>query len=199
MLKQTQLLAASLGGDSTLTWMGSEIGQIESAELPGAVNNYKHMSLSYDSADNKGLKFKHLDMFNLCLNRTAAALKWLADSTHTILAQDEEAKVLAYVRGGCVFAYNFHPAETHKAYALALPVGVELDTDLLVALDTNELRFGGGGVRIPNPVQAKRSLSITLPPRTGLVLAPAKARQALAADPLMQGPVDKVLERNLGA
>merc|ERR1719401_723113 len=96
MLKQCRLLTASLGGDGFLNWMGSETGQIDSPDLPRPANGNKDFSVDFASAENKGLKFKHLDLFDLCLNRTSAVLKWLSDSTHTELAKDEEAKVLVY-------------------------------------------------------------------------------------------------------
>merc|ERR1719317_1705496 len=116
MLKQLRLLTASLGSDGVLTWMGSEFGQVDSADMPRLGNGETQMSISYSSADDKGLKFKHLDAFDLCLNRTMGALDWLSDPKHTILLADEERKLLVYARGDCVFAFNFHPAEACFAW-----------------------------------------------------------------------------------
>mmetsp|Transcript_108130 Transcript_108130/g.271999 ORF Transcript_108130/g.271999 Transcript_108130/m.271999 type:complete len:2009 (+) Transcript_108130:103-6129(+) len=193
MLKQCRLLAASLGGDGFLNWMGSEVGQIDSPDLPRPANDNRDFSIDYASAENKGLKLKHLDIFDICLNRTSALLKWLSDSTHTILAQDEEKKVLIYARGGCVFAFNFHPAETHSGYTVKIPTGVQVAQDLMVALDTEDTKFGGGSASSKKPSQTSASLSLTLPPRIGLVLAPGAASASLAADALLQKDVDSII------
>jgi len=193
MLKQCRLLAASLGGDGVLSWMGSELGQIDSPDLPRPANGYKDFTIDYASAENKGLKFKHLELFDLCLNRTSSALKWLADSTHTILAQDEEKKVLVYARGGCVFAFNFHPAETHAGYSVKIPTGVQVAKDLIVVLDSEIARFGGASGTSKPPSQAAGALTLTLPPRTGLVLGPGAAKTQLAADPLLQKDADSLI------
>lgn len=199
VLKQAHLLASSLGCDSMLSWMGSEFGQIDSADAPRAGNGFAEFRIAYNNADDKGLKLKHLELFNVCVNRTEAILNWLADPVLVTLAEDEESKVLAYARGGCVFIFNFHPTTNHDRYELALPVGLEVAQDLAVVLDSQEKRFGGGSSAVPTPTLARSKLTIALPARTALVLASAAAKQRLAGDKLLAAQADDLIDRSLSS
>jgi len=193
MLKQIQLLTASLGSDGVLTWMGSEFGQIDSTDMPRPGNGEREFSIAYDLASNKGLKFKHLEAFSLWVNRAEAMLRWLSVPTHKVLATDEERKVLAYSRGDCVFAFNFHPVDAAIDYEIKAP---SLASDLVVALDSEHARFGGpvGGAGCSGGV-VKGALVLSLPPRSAVVLAPASARQQLAADPLLDRDADDLISQ----
>eukprot|EP00932_Pfiesteria_piscicida_P004284 SRR837773.14189.p2 GENE.SRR837773.14189~~SRR837773.14189.p2 ORF type:complete len:406 (+),score=143.73 SRR837773.14189:78-1220(+) len=197
LLKQSQLLASSLGSDGVLTWMGSEFGQIDSPDPPRPGNGFTDFRIAYEAADDKALKFKHVEMFNLCLNRTEAILRWLEDPIHMTLVEDEEAKVLAYARGGCVFVFNFHPTVGHDEFMIAVPVGVEVAQDLEVVLDSHDKRFGGAGKGTRKPAVARGKLSVALPPRTALVLAPAARAAALATDRWLSSAVDDLIDRPL--
>ncbi|CAE8614205.1 unnamed protein product [Polarella glacialis] len=199
ILKQTRLLAASLGCDATLTWMGNEFGQIDSVDMPRAANgfNKEQALVAYALADDKGLKHKHLEMFELCLNRTGAALQWLKGAKHTVIVADEEAKVLAYARGGCIFVMNFHPSTCHEAYRLDLPKGLDVMRELSIFFDTEDPRFGGAAsapLLMPAGKVNSGLLQLRLPPRCGLVLGPATAAAALSADRLLQcGTADALI------
>jgi len=181
-LKLMQLLAASLGGNSVLTWMGSEFGQIDSVSLTPTGSGVRRFSIAYELADRRDLKFKHLEMFNLCMNRAEAVLNWLPDDSHRILEQNEVSKVLAYARGGCVFAFNFHPTEWREGYGIKIPHGSDVDRELFVALDTDEKRFGGSGSATKYPHRWGEYLYITLLPRSALVLAPVEHKHTLAVE-----------------
>jgi len=194
-LKKMMLLASSLGADSVLTWMGSEFGQLDSVNLPHAGNGHRRFSISYDLADKRDLKFKYLEMFNLCMNRTEAVLQWLPHAEHKILEKNEVSKVLAYSRGPCIFVFNFNPTESREGYGIQIPHGSEVDRELFVALDTDEKKFGGSGVPTKYPHRWGEYLYVTLQPRSSLVLAPVELKQALAAE--LQ--VDDDFERHLGA
>jgi len=194
MLKQMKMVTASLGSDAVMTWMGSELGQIDSVDMPRSGNNYTDFKLPYGQADNKGLKFKHLEMFELCLNRTEAALRWLQAPAHTILVQDEEAKVLIYARGGCVFAFNFHPSATHDGYKVAVPNAVKLEPELCKVLTSEDVRFGGAETVPKTPAKLSTSiLKVDLPPRSAIIYAPAASVSKLAEDKLLQCEVDAIM------
>jgi len=198
MLKQARLLSSSLGADSVMTWMGSEFGQIDSPDPPRPGNNFAEFKVSYNLAEDKGLKFKHLEMFTLCVNRAEAFLQWLTTPKTTVVAQDEEAKVLIYVRGSCVFAFNFHPSVAYDAYKAKLPAGVDVPEDLKVALDSNETRFGGAGPIKTKPSLAKGTLTLQLPCRTALLLASSKGVETVLKDPLVKcADVDSVIENGV--
>jgi len=200
-----KVLNAALASDATLTWMGSDFGYPEPVDLPRPGNNFdtKRAQVRFDLADDKSLRFKRLDMFDMCLNRAEQALKWLSTPGYTLLAQDEQAKVLVVARGGCVFAFNFHPMACHEAYRVAVPVGLALEPRLFVALDTGEARFGGSSIdgacdfrRLWGSSErpecewdvARGELILALPPRTALLLAPASCAATLKADGLFVMP-----------
>merc|ERR1719326_564002 len=107
-----RLLTSTLGCQAFLTWMGSEVGQIDAVDMPRAANDYnkERARIDYSLADDTELKFKFFEMFQLCVNRLEAVLEWLLTPDSRVVKTDEEAKVLAYVRSGCLFVYNFHPA-----------------------------------------------------------------------------------------
>jgi len=174
--------------------MGSEFGQIDSADMPRPANHFAKMHLSYDQADNKGLKFKHLEMFELALNRTEAAVKWLQNPTYKILVKDEEAKVVIYARGGCVFALNFHPANTHDGYKVTVPADAKVAPELCVALNSEDVRFGGKETMPKTPAKLSSSnLKVVLPPRAALVLVPATSMSVVSADKLLLSDCDEII------
>lgn len=189
MLKQLRLLVASLGSNATLTWMGSEFGQPDAFDMPRASNSYSSSCARFDLADDKGLKFKHLEMFEMHVNCTESILKWLALPSANILVQDEEAKVLVYSRSSCLFAFNFHPSISQSSYSIAIPSTLGVAEDLIVVLDTEDARFGG--CARPNVVSEmdktllrldRGTLSIKLSPRQAIVLAPSSCLSALKVE-----------------
>jgi len=192
LLKLMRLATATLGADATGTWMGTEFGQIDSVDMPRPANGLtKDKSrVCYELADDKGLKYKHLAGFELSLNRSSAACGWLLNSSHTILAEDEENKVLAYARGGCVFVFNFHPSQTLTEYRVEVPMEAKVARELIVALDTEDPRFGGSNASVLEVKKAPKlnsgALKLTLKPRNAVVLVPAELAAGLLADPLLQ-------------
>jgi len=180
ILKLLKLLTASLGGDAVMTWMGSEFAQIDVTDMPRPANGFNDESsrVKYELADNTGLKFSQMEAFEAALNRIASEFGWLACPKHTVLAQSEEDKVIAYARAGCVFVFNFHPSVEHAEYSLTLPPNLKEVSPLRCVLDTNDQKFGGQAATATTPVwEAKTGVvRAKLPPRSALVLA--------ATDPL---------------
>ena len=91
-----------------------------------------------------------------------------------LLHADEGTKVLAFRRAGLVFVFNFHPARSFTDYWVPAAPG-----SYRVLLDTDGEAFGGAGRQDPavvhhtidDPIH-RHFLSLYLPARTGLVLAP---------------------------
>jgi len=94
ILKLCKLLVAALGGDAVMTWMGTEFAQIDPLDLPRLSNGFNDelSRVRYELADDTGLKFNRMLMFERCLNRVARACKWLTHSEHTVLVQNEGDK-----------------------------------------------------------------------------------------------------------
>eukprot|EP00931_Biecheleriopsis_adriatica_P086757 TRINITY_DN61354_c0_g1_i1.p1 TRINITY_DN61354_c0_g1~~TRINITY_DN61354_c0_g1_i1.p1 ORF type:complete len:1120 (+),score=261.27 TRINITY_DN61354_c0_g1_i1:54-3413(+) len=195
LLKMTKLLVASLSGDSMLTWMGSEFGQIDPVDMPRLANGFsdEFSRIKYELADNKELKFSQLEAFEAALNSTAQEQRWLLDKEHSILVQSEEDKVLAFARGGAVFVFNLHPTEKYSDYKIEVPAGLGKNLQTLPVLTTEDSRFGGSAAAAAEAsaavAEAKGGMVMTvksLTPRTGLVFS-SQARKGAAAASTLPG------------
>lgn len=96
-----------------------------------------------------------------------------------MIETDEARKTLVARRGRFVVAINLHPTASHASYR----VGVPEDSDYRVALNTDDLWFGGHAIVSPGqvyPVQRvashgrQQSTQIYLPARTAQVLVPVR-------------------------
>jgi 1,4-alpha-glucan branching enzyme/glycosyltransferase involved in cell wall biosynthesis len=176
ILKLSKLLTVSFAGDAVMTWMGNEFGQIDPIDMPRPANGFgdEQARIKYELADDSNLRFSQLQAFEAHLNKTEGACGWLAAGKTALLAKDEEAKVIAVARGGCVFVFNFHPSQEHRGYSIVVPSDAAEVTTLKLALDTDEQRFGGSGAasRKDAFVAKRGALTVNLPPRSALVLGP---------------------------
>ena len=96
----------------------------------------------------------------------------------TKLAANEGDKVLAFLRGNLLFAFNFHPTQSFADYGVLVPPA----SDWRHLLDTDEPRFGGQGRIQPGAVYAPQlvldagrnewvqQIRLYLPARTAVVL-----------------------------
>ena len=109
------------------------------------------------------------------------------DGEPTCLAANEPDKVLAFVRGRFLFAFNFNPTRSFEGYGIVVPPA----TRWRHAFDTDETRFGGqgrisaGGAYEPELVRARgeivQQIRLYLPARTAIVLARC-ARRSVQCD-----------------
>jgi 1,4-alpha-glucan branching enzyme len=97
-----------------------------------------------------------------------------------VRAHDDD-KILIFERAGLIFAFNFHPVRSYTDYAFPAPqrevTGWNLDSD--------DPRFGGHNrvdrtmrhftLTADHPDHPPHRLSLYLPNRTALVLAPEKS------------------------
>ena len=95
------------------------------------------------------------------------------------LASNEPDKVLAFVRGDLLFAFNFNPTRSFTDYGILVPPA----TKWRHLFDTDEVRFGGQGriqpgvtyepalVRDSNHNEFVQQIKLYLPSRTAIVLA----------------------------
>jgi len=171
LLKMMKLLVASVGGDATMTWMGTEFGQIDPVDMPRPGNgfNEEFSRVKYELADNTDLKFCQVEAFEASLNNAAGSCRWNSAPKYDVLKVDEEAKTLAFKRGSCIFAFNFHTSRTAEVEVPAA------GGPLVCVLDTDAKKFGGGAAaeRGGLPVKGDKA-TVRLAPRTACALA-AKA------------------------
>ena len=92
------------------------------------------------------------------------------------LVANEPDKVLAFERGGLLFAFNFHPTASYTGYGVMVPPA----SSWRHLLDTDEPRFGGQGriergalyspELVPDRGELVQQIRLYLPARTGVVL-----------------------------
>ena len=173
-----RLATMAAAGGGYLCFMGNEFGHPEWIDFPREGNGW-----SFDKArrrwslrDDPRLLFGPLAEFDRKAVAIFARRPRLLRTPLKRLVEDDLGKVLAFARGDVFFAFNFHPAETHGAYALAVPPG-----RYKVLLDSSAEAFGGPGGELrtgrvlrPEPVRRGReevpTLFLRLPPRSAVVL-----------------------------
>ena len=185
--KMARLATCALNGGAYLEFMGNEFGHPEWIDFPRAENgwDYSHARRQWSLRDDPCLKFKALGDFTEAM--LAALRPVLSDKAGEplLLAADEKRKILAFMRAGMLFAFNFNPSESFEGCGITVPPA----TRWRHVIDTDEKRFGGFGRIAPGmeyetaPARAGAELVsqtlLYLPARTALVLTclrPARRR-----------------------
>jgi 1,4-alpha-glucan branching enzyme len=148
-------------------------------DFPRDGNNesFQHARRQWSLADNGDLRYADLERFDAALQTLDKQHHVLPDPLVEELSLNEGDKVLVYRRGPLVFAVNFHPTASYTGYRIPVPD----PSDYGLALDTDDVRFGGHGrveagavfARQTEPFSGReQSVYLYLPSRTGLVLAP---------------------------
>ena len=107
----------------------------------------------------------HTCKYYRVLEETWPTLRWVHEDDH----------VIAFERGGLVFAFNFSPTNEYRDYTIPVSRGV----DYRILFSSDDWRYGGYGRVAREPVSAflpgheGNCLRLYLPPRTATVLCPA--------------------------
>lgn len=182
--KLARLITCSLSGGAYLNFMGNEFGHPEWIDFPRLENgwNYHHARRQWSLRDNEDLRFKALGDFDeamLGYLKSGKALfgkRGIFGAVPTKLVANEPDKVLAYVRGDLLFAFNFNPTKSFTDYGVLVPPA----SDWKHLFDTDEPRFGGQGRVQPGVTYAPalvsdrgelvQQIKLYLPARTAIVL-----------------------------
>ena len=175
--KMARLATAALNGGAYLNFMGNEFGHPEWIDFPreGNGNSYAHARRQWSLRDDPDLRFKGLGDFDETMLHALAKSKALRSSPMR-LAANEPDKILAFVRGNLLFAFNFNPTRSFSDYGILVPPASTWDH----LFDSDETRFGGqgritaGGEYIPSLVrhgdELVQMIKLYLPARTAVVL-----------------------------
>jgi len=176
--KMIRLATLGTAGHGYLNFMGNEFGHPEWIDFPREGNHwsYAHARRQWPLAEDENLRFRHLAAFDRDLIDLARTYGVPDGRDEYLLHVDEASKVLAWLRGGLVFAMNFHPSQSFTDYAIPAAPGV-----YRTVLNTDQAAYGGFGRQdpevshhaLPDPIQ-RHFLSLYLPSRTALVLAPKR-------------------------
>ncbi|MCG6894400.1 MAG: alpha amylase C-terminal domain-containing protein, partial [Desulfobacteraceae bacterium] len=175
--KMIRLITLATAGHGYLNFMGNEFGHPEWIDFPRAGNDwsYRFARRQWHLADDPLLRYRHLAAFDKAMIGMAKARCIPAGQEAFLLHEDERSKVLAFLRAGLVFVFNFHPDASFSDYWIPAAPG-----SYRVLLDTDREAFGGQDRQdlsvehhaIDDPIH-RHFLSLYLPSRTALVLAPS--------------------------
>lgn len=177
--KMIRLVTIASCGDGYLNFMGNEMGHPEWIDFPREGNNwsYKHARRQWSLAEPDYLRYRYLRNFDKAMV-TLVRENELLVAKPKLLVQDEEKKILIFMRKDCIFAFNFNATSSFTDYGFSSPAG-----DWKVCLDSDEAAFNGfsrvkdGEIhsavegRCPNGDQElEHTLRLYLPARTAIVL-----------------------------
>ena len=174
--KMLRLLTMAAGGNGYLNFMGNEFGHPEWIDFPREGNgwSYQYCRRQWSLVDNGYLKYGLLNAFDRCMIHAAQDNHVLEDIAARLLLLHQRDHILAFERGGLVFAFNFDPLHSRENYII--PVSQGKDHELLFSTDDEE--FGGygniahGRFSAYVPGHQGPALRLYLPPRTAVVLRP---------------------------
>ena len=168
--KLLRLVTMSLGGEGYLTFMGNEFGHPEWIDFPREGNgwSYHYCRRQWSLADDPNLKYGYLRDFEKAMVSLSKKHRVVGGKDKQLLV-DNDRKVMAYRKGGAVFAFNFHPCASYEGFEIPM----EAPGKYTVVMSTDDYCFGGQG-RIYHQTyetQGKENtIRLYLPSRTAAVL-----------------------------
>jgi 1,4-alpha-glucan branching enzyme len=184
--KMIRLLTFSTSGGGYLNFMGNEFGHPEWIDFPREGNNwsFKYARRQWQLAEDKNLKYFDLAEFDRHMVKLHHDFKILDDLTITRVFENNNDKVVAFMRGELLLVFNFHPTRSFTDY------GIPVKGKFRIVLDTDDPDFGGFN-RIDRSavylsikkaergiINAPVYLYLYLPSRTGLVFKREPIRRA---------------------
>ena len=184
--KMIRLITFSTSAGGYLNFMGNEFGHPEWIDFPRAGNNwsYKYARRQWQLVDNTDLKYHYLANFDRDMINLEKQYSFLDNLYINRLYDNNQDKIIAYMRGDLLFVYNFHPSTSYTDY------GIPVEGRFKIILDTDD-EHNGGFNRIDrnriylsvrkaekNIVSAPLRLYLYLPARTALVLKKEPALRA---------------------
>lgn len=169
--KMIRLITCTCAGEGYLNFMGNEFGQPEWIDFPREGNgwSYYHARRRWDLADNKDLRYHYLQNFDQAMIQLVKENALLSKEVKLLL-HDEENKILIYLKGEYLFAFNFHP---HKNYIANIPIEKRVSYQLVLHSEWKE--FGGlhdcdcNISILPVPSYSKVQLEIPIANRTAAI------------------------------
>lgn len=193
--KLIRLLTIGGGGEGYLNFMGNEFGHPEWIDFPREGNDwsYEHCRRQWSLVDNGFLKYQWLNEFDRDMVAACKRYRVLNQSIGDLRLVHVDDHILAFERGGLLFAFNFHPTKSFVDYMI--PVGKP--TDYEVILSTDDDKYGGQG-RIAHSVMSSMipgvqgsHIKLYLPSRTAVALrsVPMPPKPVMESTPAVKPPV----------
>ncbi len=140
--KMIRLVTATTINGGYLNFMGNEFGHPEWVDFPREGNNWSHKYArrQWQLAEDSNLKYHYLGDFDKAMIRLIRSVPDFQATPLVKAWEKEEDNILAYLRNGLLFVYNFHPRDSFSDYGILVPQG-----EYKIVLDTDNPDFGGFG------------------------------------------------------
>ncbi|MCJ7540814.1 MAG: alpha amylase C-terminal domain-containing protein [Desulfobacterales bacterium] len=174
--KMIRIATLATAGHGYLNFMGNEFGHPEWIDFPREGNqwSYKYARRQWHLVEDSQLRYRHLASFDRDMTALAKAHRIPNGQDQFLLHMDESSKVLAFLRDGLIFVFNFHPNSSYTDYWIPAAPGT-----YQILLDTDRTDYGGldrQNINITHntisDIIHRHFLSLYLPARTALVLSP---------------------------
>ncbi|MBF0099546.1 MAG: alpha amylase C-terminal domain-containing protein [Desulfobacterales bacterium] len=179
--KMIRLITIASAGSGYLNFMGNEFGHPDWIDFPREGNgwSFEYARRQWNLLDDPYLKNQYLANFDREMIAMVKDFYLLDCPELTKLFEENNDKVLAFVRCGLVFVFNFHPSISHVDYIINTK-----PQKYRILLHTDEKRFGGYE-RIDTRVdyfsisngpasESNGLLKLYLPSRTAIVFVPCE-------------------------
>lgn len=175
--KIIRLITMATAGDGYLNFMGNEFGHPEWIDFPREGNNwsYEYARRQWHLVDDPGLKYQFLGLFDKDMIALANQRSLLSSPETHLIHTHSSDRVLAFMRAGLLFVFNFDPSNSFSDYRIEVPPG-----KYMALLNSDDRKYGGHGRVSPEQeyftIPEKQSgeirhyVSLYLPTRTALVL-----------------------------
>jgi 1,4-alpha-glucan branching enzyme len=179
--KMIRLITLATAGNGYLNFMGNEFGHPEWIDFPRRGNDwsYHFARRQWHLAQDQGLKYGCLALFDRAMIRLAKRRQLFESQDLRKLWENENDKILIFMRADTLFAFNFHPAGSISDYRFNAPAGT-----YRMILNTDDVSFGGHGRLTRDQVHTCAAekirgdetgcLSLYLPCRAAVVLSHSK-------------------------
>ncbi len=175
--KMIRLLTMAAGGNGYLTFMGNEFGHPEWIDFPrpGNGNSFQYCRRQWSLVTNPDLKYQGLNDFDHDMIHTAKYYHIFDQNYPDLKRIHVSDHVIAFERGGLLFAFNFHPSSSYTDY----PIPVSQSADYRILFTSDDERYCGFGqiqrecIFTPVFGDEGNAIRLYLPARTALVLCPA--------------------------
>ena len=174
--KMIRLVSLATAGHGYLNFMGNEFGHPEWIDFPREGNqwSYKYARRQWRLVDDSLLRYRHLAKFDRDLMELAKTKRIPDGQEGFLLHADTGTKVLAFLRAGMIFVFNFHPNQSYTDYRIPAAPGV-----YRTILDTDREVYGGFNRQDLEVVHHtttdrihRHFISVYMPSRTAWVLEP---------------------------
>src|SRR5574344_312971 len=140
--KMIRLVTAGAINGGYLNFMGNEFGHPEWIDFPREGNgwSYKYARRQWNLVDNHDLCYHYLGDFDKEMLGVIKSEKDFNNTDVDEIWHDDGDQVLAFMRGGLLFVFNFSPTRSYTDYGFLVPTG-----SYDVVLNTDAKQFGGFG------------------------------------------------------